>query len=127
MRIRHRRRSLVLEGDFLVGFRAGEHFAQFGYMNTSHADIAAEAGIGRTTFYEYFASTGEVPTIVAVRTARHKLVTYPEDAGRSDELYDLVRDPGETENLIGRDHVYPTLPTAVAGYTARHRDLQGPD
>lgn len=31
-------------------------FATHGYARTSHADIAFEAGIGRTTFYEYFAS-----------------------------------------------------------------------
>lgn len=31
-------------------------FAESGYARTSHADIAAEADIGRTTFYEHFAS-----------------------------------------------------------------------
>lgn len=31
-------------------------FADIGYARTSHADIAAEANIGRTTFYEHFAS-----------------------------------------------------------------------
>ncbi len=31
-------------------------FGEIGYAGTSHADIAAEAGIGRTTFYEHFAS-----------------------------------------------------------------------
>lgn len=31
-------------------------FAETGYARTSHADIAAEADIGRTTFYEHFAS-----------------------------------------------------------------------
>ena len=31
-------------------------FADTGYARTSHADIAAEAYIGRTTFYEHFAS-----------------------------------------------------------------------
>ena len=31
-------------------------FADLGYARTSHADIAAEADIGRTTFYEHFAS-----------------------------------------------------------------------
>jgi N-acetylglucosamine-6-sulfatase len=50
--------------------------------------------------YEYVASTGEVPTIVAVRTPRHKLVTYPEDPARRDELYDLARDPDERRNRL---------------------------
>ena len=31
-------------------------FAETGFARTSHADIAAEADIGRTTFYEHFAS-----------------------------------------------------------------------
>ncbi len=31
-------------------------FADLGYARTSHADIAAVADIGRTTFYEHFAS-----------------------------------------------------------------------
>ncbi len=36
---------------------AAKHlFAEFGYASTSHADISAEANIGRTTFYEHFAS-----------------------------------------------------------------------
>ena len=44
-------------------------------------------------------SDGDVPTIVAVRTRRHKLVTYPEDPDRPEELYDLARDRRERENL----------------------------
>jgi len=31
-------------------------FRELGYEETSHADISAEADIGRTTFYEHFAS-----------------------------------------------------------------------
>lgn len=31
-------------------------FGETGYARTSHADIAAEADIGRTTFYEHFSS-----------------------------------------------------------------------
>jgi len=31
-------------------------FQEYGYARTSHADIAYEVGIGRTTFYEHFAS-----------------------------------------------------------------------
>jgi AcrR family transcriptional regulator len=31
-------------------------FGDLGYARTSHADIAAQADIGRTTFYEHFAS-----------------------------------------------------------------------
>jgi AcrR family transcriptional regulator len=35
-------------------------FSRYGYQGTSHADVAAAAGIARTTFYEYFASTEEL-------------------------------------------------------------------
>lgn len=35
---------------------ARDLFAEIGYARTTHADIAAEAGIGRTTFYEHFTS-----------------------------------------------------------------------
>lgn len=35
-------------------------FASHGFRNTTHADIAAAVGIGRTTFYEYFESTEDL-------------------------------------------------------------------
>ncbi len=35
-------------------------FSSVGYVNVTHADIAYAAGIGRTTFYEYFASKEDV-------------------------------------------------------------------
>ena len=37
-----------------------DEFARHGFRNTTHADIAAAVGIGRTTFYEYFESTEEL-------------------------------------------------------------------
>ncbi|NND68101.1 MAG: sulfatase-like hydrolase/transferase [Halioglobus sp.] len=40
------------------------------------------------------------PTIVAVRTRSHKLITY-RDKPEYTELYDLVADPAETNNLAG--------------------------
>lgn len=39
------------------------------------------------------------PTILAVRTATHKLITYP-DFPKWTELFDLVNDPYETRNLV---------------------------
>ncbi len=48
--------------------------------------------------YEYFREEGNVPTTLAVREERWKLVTYPED-DLPDELYDLAEDPGELRNL----------------------------
>jgi N-acetylglucosamine-6-sulfatase len=54
----------------------------------------------RTSFlYEYFYETGfNVPTIKAVRTETGKLIQYPGEEGWS-ELYDLIKDPHETNNL----------------------------
>jgi arylsulfatase A-like enzyme len=51
-------------------------------------------------FYEYF-QEGQyaIPTVLAVRTRTHKLITYP---GHDEwtELFDLEDDPYETENLV---------------------------
>ena len=52
-------------------------------------------------FYEYWVDlVHEIPTMTAVRTARHKLIQYPE-IDDVDELYDLVADPHEMKNLVG--------------------------
>ncbi|MGA9594574.1 MAG: TetR/AcrR family transcriptional regulator [Acidimicrobiia bacterium] len=37
-----------------------ESFVNHGFRDTTHADLAAEIGIGRTTFYEYFESTEDL-------------------------------------------------------------------
>jgi AcrR family transcriptional regulator len=37
-----------------------ESFATHGFRDTTHADIAADVGMGRTTFYEYFESTEDL-------------------------------------------------------------------
>lgn len=39
---------------------AADVFERIGYSGTTHADLAAAAGIGRTTFYEYFESKEDV-------------------------------------------------------------------
>jgi len=52
-------------------------------------------------FYAYFREAQyPAPTVLAVRTATHKLVTYP---GRKDwtEVFDLAADPYEVRNLAG--------------------------
>jgi arylsulfatase A-like enzyme len=54
----------------------------------------------RAFFYEYFEERPyAIPTTLAVRTATHKLITYP---GHDEwtELFDLVNDPYETKNLV---------------------------
>ena len=57
-------------------------------------------------FYEYFRERNfGAPTVLAVRTTTHKLITYP---GHKDwtEVFDLRADPYETKNLAGQN---PTL------------------
>lgn len=54
-------------------------------------------------FYEYFREGNfNAPTVLAVRTATHKLVTYP---GHKDwtEVFDVKADPYETKNLAQAD------------------------
>ena len=60
---------------------------------------------GRSSFlYEYFQEADRKykrPTILAVRTKRWKYVTYPLDDSLTGELYDMLKDPDELNNLIG--------------------------
>jgi len=60
---------------------------------------------GRKSFlYEYFQEVDRKykrPTILAVRTKQWKYVTYPLDNSLTSELYDMVTDPEELNNLIG--------------------------
>lgn len=60
---------------------------------------------GRRSFlYEYFQEADRKykrPTILAVRTKRWKYVTYPLDDSLTGELYDMLKDPEELNNLVG--------------------------
>lgn len=69
----------------------------------------------KVLLYEYFKEYGPgVPSILGVRTARWKYVTYPELPDDISELYDLERDPFELDNLI-----------SVPGYEDVVREMQG--
>jgi arylsulfatase A-like enzyme len=62
-------------------------------MNESPADWR------ESFFYEYFKEGSfAVPTVLAVRTTTHKLITYPSHDEWT-ELFDLKADPYETKNL----------------------------
>jgi arylsulfatase A-like enzyme len=57
----------------------------------------------RSILYEYFQEADRKykrPTILAVRTKRWKYVTYPLDDSLTGELYDMLNDPEELNNLI---------------------------
>jgi arylsulfatase A-like enzyme len=60
-------------------------------------------GWRKAFFYEYFKEPPYTsPTVLAVRTDTHKLITYP---GHDEwtELFDLANDPYETKNLVSDD------------------------
>ena len=64
-------------------------------------------------FYEYWTDlVHSIPTMIAVRTDRYKLISYPE-LNDIDELYDLSKDPHEMDNLAGK-----------AENEALHREMQ---
>ena len=64
----------------------------------------------RTSFlYEYFKEPSYVsPTVLALRTATHKLITYP---GHDEwtEVFDLANDPYELKNLVGDEALLKRL------------------
>jgi AcrR family transcriptional regulator len=73
---------------------AAELFATLGYSEVSHADIAMAAGMGRTTFYEYFGSKEDVLVqLVAERLPRlagDLLAGIPDDVDTPSRLSELT-------------------------------------
>ena len=64
-------------------------------------------------FYEYWTDlVHSIPTMIAVRTDRYKLIRFPE-LEDTDELYDLTEDPHEMTNLAG-----------VAEHEALHAEME---
>lgn len=83
-----------------------ESFAAHGFRDTTHADIAAEVGIGRTTFYEYFESTEDL----LVQLVEERLPVLV------DEIVDAIPDDSDpvtrmrelgmrTVEFVGLDHL----------------------
>ncbi len=81
-------------------------FARHGFRNTTHADIAAEVGIARTTFYEYFESTEDL--LVQLVEERMPVVvtdiveSIPEGASPSIRMRELGL---RTVEFVGLDHL----------------------
>ena len=83
-----------------------EAFAQHGFRDTTHADIAAAVGIGRTTFYEYFESTEDL--LVQLVEERMPVVvaeivdSTPRDASPVTRMRELCM---RTVEFVGLDHL----------------------
>ena len=102
-----------------------ELFATHGYQEISHADIAAVAGIGRTTFYEYFSNKEEllvqlVATHLPSITA--ELVdAVPVDLEPRDRLAELT---ARMVEFVGTDHLGLLLHSEVPRLTdAAQREI----
>lgn len=85
---------------------AVEQFARYGYMQTTPADIAMQAGMARTTFYEYFPSKEDL-LVELVATRVPELMTelvgsVPEDLEPADALAELT---ARMIEFVGTDHL----------------------
>lgn len=87
-------------------------FAAHGFRNTTHADIAAAVGIGRTTFYEYFESTEDL-LVQLVEERLPVVVDEIVDAIATDlSAVDRMRELGvRTIEFVGLDHLGLVLHT----------------
>ena len=81
-------------------------FASHGFRDTTHADIAAAVGIGRTTFYEYFESTEEL-LVQLVEERMPVVVAEIVDAIAGDVApVERMRELGiRTVEFVGLDHL----------------------
>ena len=81
-------------------------FAAHGFRDTTHADIAAAVGIGRTTFYEYFESTEEL-LVQLVEERMPVVVAEIVDAIAGDVApVERMRELGiRTVEFVGLDHL----------------------
>ena len=91
-----------------------DQFGSYGFQRTTHADIAAAAGMARTTFYEYFSSTEDL--LVEMVEARlpelvDDLVTgIPHDLPPPEHLAALT---SRMVEFVGTDHLGLILHTEV--------------
>ena len=109
-----------------------ELFAEQGFQHTSHADIAAAAGIGRTTFYEYFASAEDLLVGVVQQTlpdlVEEMVDVTPESLDPDERLGALC---ARMIEFVGTDHLGLILHTEVPrlsdeaqrAIALSHRDL----
>jgi AcrR family transcriptional regulator len=95
-----------------------EEFASHGFRDTTHADIAAAVGIGRTTFYEYFENTEDL--LVQLVEERMPVVVADIVETISDEVspVERMRELGiRTVEFVGLDHLGLILHTEAMRMT----------
>ena len=111
---------------------ASELFRTFGYSDTNLADVAAKAGVGRTTIYEYFTDKEdllvclvehEVPAVVT-----GMLTGLPDDIGTRERLAELIQ---RGLAFVSTDHelgsmVMRELPILTTEGAARIRAVHAP-
>ncbi|HHC08761.1 MAG TPA: TetR/AcrR family transcriptional regulator [Actinobacteria bacterium] len=94
-------------------------FVEQGYAAVSHADIAAEAGIGRTTFYEHFASKEELLVKLVERElpdlVEEMLASIDPELDPEEELVELTKRMIE---FVATDHLGLILHTEVPKLSA---------
>jgi AcrR family transcriptional regulator len=89
-------------------------FARYGYTTITHADVATAAGIGRTTFYEYFSSKDELLVqLVEQRLPELTdtlLADLPPDLSARDRLANIA---SRMVEFVATDHLGLLLHTEV--------------
>lgn len=96
---------------------------EVGYTGMSHADLTAEVGIGRTTFYEHFSSKEDL-LVQMVRRDLPPLVaelveSVDESLPANERLLDLAR---LMVNFVGTDHIGLILHTEVPHLSPQAQD-----
>ena len=83
-----------------------ESFASYGFRETTHADIAAEVGIGRTTFYEYFESTEDLLVQLVEERLPVVVAEIVDSLSAQDEPRERMRELAiRTVEFVGTDHL----------------------
>lgn len=93
---------------------AKELIADIGYEAMSHADITAAVGMGRTTFYEHFASKEDLLVQLVRRDLPPLLLELLESADPSLPSNERMRELAyNTVEFVGTDHLGLILHTEV--------------
>ena len=98
---------------------AREPIAEIGYTKMSHADITAEVGIGRTTFYEHFSSKEDVLVELVRRDLppmTEEIVGAVDPSMPPDERLEALT--YRMVEFVGTDHVGLILHTEVPRLSA---------